>query len=41
MIGGFLWWLVAKALGDGVRMSDEMYEAIVAMIREDGEAMAK
>lgn len=39
MIGRVLWWLLARALGGGVTMSDETFEAIVAAIREDGEAM--
>ena len=30
---------MARALGDGVRMTDETYEAILAAIREDAEAM--
>lgn len=36
-----VWWLLAFLLGDGVRMSDEVYEGILAAIREDGKAMAR
>ena len=39
MISRLLWWLVAKALGNGLTMTDETFEAIQAAIREDGEAM--
>ena len=39
MIARLAWWLLTRALGDGVRMSDETYEAILAAIREDAEAM--
>lgn len=39
MIARLLWWLLARALGDGFRMSEETYQGILAAIREDAEAM--
>lgn len=38
-VSRLLWWLVSRALGDGLAMSEEMYEAILVAVREDAEAM--
>lgn len=39
VISRLLWFLVARALGDGLSMTEETFEGIVAAIREDAEAM--
>lgn len=32
-----LWWIVSRLLGGGLTMSEERYQEVKAVIREDGE----
>jgi hypothetical protein len=38
VIGRLLWWLLSRVLGDGLSMSDEVFEGILQAIREDAAA---